>query len=98
MNGGEPAKTIAIAGAGIAGLSAAIALKLAGFEAAVFERETALEPIGAGIQMGPNATRILDGMNLTLRGSACEPEAIELRNARSGVLLNAIPLGRTARA
>jgi salicylate hydroxylase len=89
--------TIAIAGAGIAGLSAAIALKLAGFAVAVFERETALEPIGAGIQMGPNATRIMEGWDLSFPGRACEPEAIELRNARSGVLLNAIPLGRTAR-
>jgi salicylate hydroxylase len=47
--------------------------------------------------MGPNATRILEGWDLNLSGSACEPEAIELRNARSGALLNAIPLGRTAR-
>jgi salicylate hydroxylase len=97
MTGCEPANTIAIAGAGIAGLSAAIALKLAGFAVTVFERETGLEPIGAGIQMGPNATRIMEGWTLNLLGSACEPEAIELRNARSGALLNAIPLGLAAR-
>jgi salicylate hydroxylase len=97
MTGGKPASAIAIAGAGIAGLSAAIALKLAGFAVAVFERESALDPIGAGIQMGPNATRILEAWALNLSGSACEPEAIELRNARSGVLLNAIPLGQAAR-
>jgi salicylate hydroxylase len=97
MTGGNPANAIAIAGAGIAGLSAAIALKIAGFTVAVFERETAFGPIGAGIQMGPNATRILEKWGINLSGSACEPEAIELRNARSGVLLNAIPLGRTAR-
>jgi salicylate hydroxylase len=97
MTGGKPANAIAIAGAGIAGLSAAIALKIAGFTVAVFERETAFEPIGAGIQMGPNATRVVQGWGLNLSGSACEPETIELRNACSGVLLNAIPLGRTAR-
>jgi salicylate hydroxylase len=99
MRGGGPANigTIAIAGAGIAGLSAAIALKLAGFPVTVFERETVLEPIGAGIQMGPNATRIMQRWNLNLLGDACEPEAIELRNARSGALLKAIPLLRAAR-
>jgi salicylate hydroxylase len=97
MKGGETAETIAVAGAGIAGLSAAIALKLAGFPVEVFEREAELEPIGAGIQMGPNATRIMEGWDLDLLGSACEPEAIELRNARSGALLNAIPLARQAR-
>jgi salicylate hydroxylase len=90
--------TIAIAGAGIAGLSAAAALKLKGFDASVFERETGLEPIGAGIQLGPNATRIMEGWDLDLLGAAFEPEAIELRNARSGSLLNTIPLRRAARA
>jgi salicylate hydroxylase len=90
--------TIAIAGAGIAGLSAAAALKLKGFNAAVFERETYLEPTGAGIQLGPNATCIMEGWELDLLGTSYEPEAIELRNARSGALLNTIPLRRAARA
>jgi salicylate hydroxylase len=96
-NGGHSG-TIAIAGAGIAGLSAAIALKLAGFQAEIFEREAKLEPIGAGIQLGPNATRILDGWNLLPFAASFEPEAIELRNGRTGTLLNTIPLGGAARA
>ncbi len=91
-------RAIAIAGAGIAGLSAAIALKLAGFEVTIFEREETLEPIGAGIQLGPNATRILERWNLALLGAASEPEGIELRNGRTGALLNTIPLRRAARA
>jgi salicylate hydroxylase len=90
--------SIAIAGAGIAGLSAAVALKLKGFNSAVFERETNLESTGAGIQLGPNATRIMEGWDLDLLGTSYEPEAIELRNARSGALLNTIPLRRAARA
>jgi salicylate hydroxylase len=97
MTSGEGADTIAIAGAGIAGLSAAIALTLAGFPVAVFERETALKPIGAGIQMGPNAARIVEGWDPALLCGACEPSAIELGNACSGALLNAIPLGPAAR-
>ncbi len=98
MNSGGSSGAIAIAGAGIAGLSAAIALKLAGFPAVIYEREATLEPIGAGIQLGPNATRILEGWDLELLGSSVEPDGIELRNARTGALLNTIPLKRAARA
>ncbi len=89
--------TIAIAGAGIAGLSAAIALKLAGYSVAIFEREEVLREVGAGIQMGPNATRIMGSWDLDLLGSSVEPEGIELRNAIGGALLNTIPLRHDAR-
>ena len=92
------AESIIIAGAGIAGLSAAVALKRAGFSVTVFERETVLQPLGAGIQLGPNATRILEDWDLDLLASAAEPEAIELHNAQSGRFLNSIPLMRAARA
>jgi salicylate hydroxylase len=89
---------IAIAGAGIAGLSAAIACRYAGFSVRIYERETRLLPIGAGIQLGPNATRILERWNLALLAHSSEPEAIELRSARTGAILNTIPLWRQARA
>ena len=88
---------IAIAGAGIAGLSAAIALKLAGYAVVIFEREQELHEVGAGIQMGPHATRVMESWNLDLLGSAVEPEVLELRNARSGSLLNTLPLKPGAR-
>jgi 2-polyprenyl-6-methoxyphenol hydroxylase-like FAD-dependent oxidoreductase len=55
----EPAKPIAIVGAGIGGLSAAIALRRAGFEACVYERAPELGEVGAGIGLWPNATRLL---------------------------------------
>jgi salicylate hydroxylase len=97
MRAGECTGTVAIAGAGIAGLSAAIALRLAGFSVAIFERETVLKEVGAGIQMGPNATRIMESWDLDLLGDAAEPDSIELRNAISGSLLNTIPLRRAAR-
>ncbi len=98
MTGGGGPETIAIAGAGIAGLSAAIACKLSGFDVAIFEREPALEEIGAGLQLGPNATRIMEGWDLDLLGTSVEPEAVELRNALTGSLLNTVPLRRAARA
>ncbi len=98
MTNSAPKETIAIAGAGIAGLSAAIALKLAGYPVEILEREQSLQPIGAGIQIGPNASRILESWQLSLGGASFEPEAIELHSARTGTLLNTIPLKGTVRA
>lgn len=48
-----------IAGAGIAGLTAAIALARAGFTVAIYEKANSLEEFGAGLQLTPNASRIL---------------------------------------
>lgn len=97
MRTGQTNGQIAIAGAGIAGLSAAVALKLAGYSVAVFEREQELHEVGAGIQMGPHATRLLERWDLDLLNSAVEPEALELRKAHSGALLNTLPLKPGAR-
>jgi len=55
----DETRPIIIAGGGIGGLSAAIALRRAGFEAQVFERAPELREVGAGITLWPNATRQL---------------------------------------
>jgi 2-polyprenyl-6-methoxyphenol hydroxylase-like FAD-dependent oxidoreductase len=55
----DETRPIIIAGGGIGGLSAAIALRRAGFEAQVFERAPELREVGAGISLWPNATRQL---------------------------------------
>ncbi len=94
---GDPS-SIAIVGAGLAGLSAAVALGCAGFAPRLFEREAALEPIGAGIQLGPNATRILKQWNVDVSSKACEPQFIEFRRADTGALLNRMPLGQSVRS
>jgi salicylate hydroxylase len=90
---------VAIAGAGIAGLTSAIALARRGFTVSLFERAPALQEIGAGIQLSPNATAVLHRLDLmeALRPHAVEPEAIEIRNGITGWMLAAIPLGATAR-
>jgi salicylate hydroxylase len=55
---------IAVIGGGIGGLSAAVALRQAGFEADVYEQASELTEIGGGINMGPNAARILYRLGL----------------------------------
>ncbi|HEY3912596.1 MAG TPA: FAD-dependent monooxygenase [Stellaceae bacterium] len=60
---GAPLK-IAVIGGGIGGLSAAVALRRAGFEVDVYEQAPQLTQIGGGINMGPNAARILYRLGL----------------------------------
>ena len=50
---------IAIVGAGLGGLVAAIAAQRAGFEVSVYEQAAAFGEVGAGIQLGPNAVKVL---------------------------------------
>jgi salicylate hydroxylase len=90
---------VAVAGAGIAGLTSAIALAARGFTVDVFERAPVLEEVGAGIQLSPNATSVLQRLGVLddLAEALVEPQAIEIRDARNGARLAAIPLGETAR-
>ncbi len=68
---------IVIVGAGIGGMAAANACRQAGIETVVVEQATALEEVGAGVQLGPNATRVLVAMGLldAMRNLAVTPEA-----------------------
>ena len=50
---------IAVIGGGIGGLSAALALLEAGFDVQVYEQAPKFGEIGAGIQISPNASRLL---------------------------------------
>jgi len=55
---------IAVVGSGIGGLTAAVALRQAGFDVDVYEQAPELTTIGGGINMGPNAVRVLYGLGL----------------------------------
>ena len=79
-------KTALIAGGGIGGLAAAFALGRAGWGVQLFERAAEFSEVGAGIQMGPNVTRVLDGWGLTeaLNQVAAFPSHLQVRNASSG--------------
>jgi salicylate hydroxylase len=69
---------VAVIGAGIGGLAAACALREAGFEVVVYERTTELGEVGAGLQLGPNAVKVLRalGIEQLLRPLAFEPTNI----------------------
>jgi salicylate hydroxylase len=84
-----------IAGAGIGGLAAALALNQAGFEVEVFERSRALGEVGAGVQVSPNGARVLHALGLApaLEAVAFRPQAVELRLRRSGLTVSRRPLG-----
>jgi len=56
-----------IAGAGIAGLAAGIALRRAGLEVQIFERSTELREIGAGLMIWPNGSRALKSLGVEVR-------------------------------
>jgi salicylate hydroxylase len=89
-------RTVVIAGAGIGGLTAALALSDAGFRAIVCERAETMSELGAGIQLSPNAGRVLAGLGLdeAIAAEAIEPGAIEVRSGTTGHVLVSIPMGR----
>jgi len=86
-------RPVVIAGAGIGGLTAAMALAARGFHVVVVERTAELSEIGAGIQIAPNAGRVLAGLGLdgAVAAAAVEPEAIDVNSGRSGRRLTSIP-------
>jgi salicylate hydroxylase len=87
-------RNVIIAGAGIGGLSAALMLARSGFRITLLEQAERLEEAGAGIQLSPNATRILIALGLgeRLRADAFTPEAVAIK-AAAGATLARIPLG-----
>ncbi len=91
---------VAVAGGGIAGLTAAVALAAHGFEVVLFERVAEPREIGAGIQLSPNAMTVLErlGVASELMARVCEPQALVIRDAGSGAVLTRVPLGPDARS
>ena len=89
-----------IAGAGIGGLAAAVALSRAGWRVSLLERAKALEEAGAGIQLAPNATGVLNELGLLdfVMQVATTPENLRLRRASDGTELARFPLGVIAEA
>lgn len=93
----EP-RSIIVAGAGIGGLTAALALARAGFQVTVLERASALQEVGAGVQLSPNATRLLIdlGAGPALEKRVFAPDGIRIFSVLAGGELTTVPLGSTA--
>nr|WP_210267784.1 FAD-dependent monooxygenase [Bradyrhizobium aeschynomenes] len=91
-------RTVHVAGAGIGGLTAALALATKGFRVVVLEKAERLEEVGAGLQLSPNASRVLIDLGLKPRLTACAvvPEAVSIMSARAGGEIARLPLGAAA--
>ncbi len=90
--------SLLISGAGIAGLSAALALSRAGVRVDVLERSPDLSTEGAGVQLGPNVTRILRSWGLQdgLNAMAFFPQHLCAHDARDGRVMGQAALGSAA--
>src|SRR5262249_10404933 len=93
-----PSRSVMIAGAGIGGLTAALALVQHGFSVAIFDQAQKLEEIGAGVQLSPNASRILIGLGLEkqLQRHVVAPEELRVLDAPTARVLVRAPLGAAA--
>jgi salicylate hydroxylase len=91
-------RQVLIAGGGIGGLAAALAASRAGWEARLYERAPAFSEVGAGVQLGPNAVRVLHGWGLqdALARVAAFPHRLQVRDAVSGRELGVLRLGAQA--
>ena len=87
-------RQLLIAGGGIGGLAAALTAARAGWHARLFEQAGVFSEVGAGIQMGPNVTRVLRDWGLldAAQARACAPRRLVARDALTGRELACLPL------
>jgi salicylate hydroxylase len=92
---GAPTPRVAIAGAGIGGLTLALALRQRGVDAEIFEQASELREVGAAVALSANATRLLAGLGLgtALDAISAEPTELVYRHWRSGGRVAAHPVG-----
>ena len=86
---------VAVVGAGIGGLAAAMVLLRAGLQVQVFEQAPVLCEVGAGMHLAPNGSRLLHrfGLGPRLREVAVRPEELEVRRWDSGEVAARQPMG-----
>lgn len=91
-------RTVLVAGGGITGLTLALCLAQEGWRVDVFEQTASFEGVGAGLQISPNAYRILDRVGVTphLKALATRPAAIRIMAGRTGRQIAQVPLGEAA--
>jgi salicylate hydroxylase len=86
---------VGVVGGGIGGLAAGLSLYRAGFDVHVYEQAGSVSEVGAGIQVSPNATRVLHGLALgdDLAAMGVRPLALHQRCWSDGRTLLRTPLG-----
>lgn len=92
-------KKLLIVGGGMGGLGTALACARAGAHVDLYERSNAFSEVGAGIQLGPNAVRVLYGWGLkeALDKVVALPHRLQVRSASTGTELGVLRLGEHAR-
>ncbi len=89
---------VLIVGAGIGGLTAALALRQAGFDTHVYEQARVLREVGAGVAISPNAVKVLHKLGLAeaLRTVGVVSHSMDSRDWQTGALLGRVPLAEDA--
>jgi salicylate hydroxylase len=93
------ARRVLVAGAGIGGLAAALALAQRGFGVTLFDQAPRLEEVGAGLQLSPNASAVLIalGLQTALEERVVAPQELRVLDTASARVLTRAPLGDFAR-
>lgn len=93
-----PDSSAVIIGGGIGGLTTALVLARDGWKVDIYEQAHKLESVGAGIQLAPNASRILADLGFLPRiaSTAVETERLVVRSGKSGKILGGLAHGKAA--
>ena len=99
MNTPSTTAPVLVAGGGIGGLAAALALVRRGFDVKVLEQAPEIGEIGAGIQLGPNAFAAFDALGIgeKARGRAVYTEGLVMMDATDESVIGRIPTGEAFR-
>jgi salicylate hydroxylase len=89
------AEPVLIAGAGIGGLTLALALLQRGLDVRIYEQSAGFDIVGAGVQLGPNGLRVLASLGVAdrLSGAWVVPDGKELRLWNTGQIWPMVDLG-----
>lgn len=85
---------VVVVGGGIGGMAAALALSLKGFDVQLFEKQSEFGEVGAGMQIAPNCTRILDhwGVLQEIRTAGVLPSGMKMLDAMDGQVITQLDL------